>query len=133
MTEYPYNLIPKDKLDVSTIDRLFELSDAEMDLIVYDLLKWIQDMNWPVAGKIVDVLSNRHIILEPHIIKILSAKQNDNIWKYWIIASLISNLKDKPSYEIVSAIKRIAEHPTKNELAEEVDIVAKKVLFELKS
>lgn len=30
MTEYPYNLIPKDKLDVSTIDRLFELSDAAL-------------------------------------------------------------------------------------------------------
>lgn len=49
MNEHPYNLIPNDKFYTSNIDTLLGLSDNEMKLIIYDLLKWTQNMNWPVA------------------------------------------------------------------------------------
>jgi len=102
-----------------------------MEPIIIGLLKWTQDMNWPVAVKIVDVLIHRGRILEPYIIDILSPEQNDDIWKYWIISDLIPKLTDKPSQRIISEINRIAEYPTNGELAEEVNIVAKNTLRKL--
>lgn len=131
MYENLYELVPKDKFDTSNIDRLLRLSDNEMKFIVGDLLKWIQDMNWPVAIRIVDVLAQRAGILESHILEILSPEQNDDIWKYWIISDLIPRLKDKLSQRIISAIKRIAVHPTTGECMEEVDVAAKRVLCKL--
>ncbi len=131
MNGFPYTLIPKDKFDTSNIDALLDLSDNEMEPIILGLLKWTQDMNWPVAVKIVDVLIHRGRILEPYIIDILSPEQNDDIWKYWIISDLIPKLTDKPSQRIISEINRIAEYPTNGELAEEVNIVAKNTLRKL--
>ncbi len=128
----PHNLVPRDKFDMSNTDKLLKLSDAEIEPLLWDLLQWTQDMNWPVASEIVHVLSNRGNILEPYILKILSAKQDDAIWKYWILSNLLPRFTDQPSQEIILAIKRIAEHPTKDEISEEADAAAKIFLKLLK-
>ncbi len=131
MNGHPYNLVPKDKFDTSNIDKLRGLSDDEIRLIIPELLKWTQDMNWPVANEIVDILIDRGGILEPYILEILSQNQNDDIWTYWIISVLIPKLTDKPSQKIISEIKRIAENPTNSELCEEVNTAAINTLRKL--
>jgi hypothetical protein len=77
------DLIPKDKYDVSNIDKLYSLTDDEIEPIIYDLLEWIQDYNWPVAQKLVPVLKKREDIIFPYVIDIL--RGDDSMWKYWIM------------------------------------------------
>lgn len=81
------DLVPKDKHDISNINKLYNLSDEEMKLIVYDLLEWIQDYNWPVAQELVPLLKEREDIIFPYMSDIL--RGDDFMWKYWIMDLII--------------------------------------------
>lgn len=76
-----HQLIQKDKFDIATADKLSNYSYDEIRLIVPDLLIWIQDMNWPVAGPISKYLQSISEYLTDDIVMIL--KGTDDIWKYW--------------------------------------------------
>lgn len=76
-------LIPKDKFDIETVDRLSDYSFDEVRQIAPDLLTWIQDMNWPVAKPISKYLQSISEHLTEDIIKIL--KGTDDTWKYWTL------------------------------------------------
>lgn len=121
-------LLPKDKSDTSTIDKLKYLSDEEIMPIIPDLLEWLQDINWIVAPYIADVLLQHQKISERFIAELLSENQNDDIWKYWIINELLLKWDDIPCNEIMTELSRIGKFPTKGEKIEEADVSAKKCL-----
>ncbi len=81
------DLVPKDKHDKSNIDKLYYLTDKEIKPIIYDLLEWLQDYNWPVAEEIKKVLWKRENLVFPYISSILNS--DDEQWKYWIIELII--------------------------------------------
>lgn len=93
------DLVPKDKHDVSNIDKLYNLTDEEMKTIVYDLLEWVQDYNWPVAQELVSVLKEREDIIFPYMSDIL--RGDDFMWKYWIMDLIIPDF----SFEHKNALK----------------------------
>ncbi len=79
------DLIPKNMHDIS--NKLYSLTDDEMKTIIYDLLEWVQDYNWPVAQELVPVLKEREDIIFPYMSDIL--RGDDFMWKYWIMDLLI--------------------------------------------
>lgn len=93
------DLVPKDKHDISNINKLYNLSDEEMKPIVYNLLEWIQDYNWPVAQELVPVLKEREDIIFPYVSDIL--RGDDFMWKYWIMDLIIPDF----SFEHKNALK----------------------------
>lgn len=93
------NLIPKNKHDISNIDKLYVLTDDEIKPIIYDLLEWIQDYNWPVAQELIPVLKERENIIFPYISDIL--RGDDFMWKYWVMDLLIPDF----SFEHKNALK----------------------------
>lgn len=121
-------LLPKDKSDTSTIDKLKCLSNEEIMPIIPDLLEWLQDINWIVAPYIADVLLQHQKISERFIAELLSENQKDDIWKYWIINELLLKWDDIPCNEIMTELSRISKFPTKGEKTEEADVSAKKCL-----
>ena len=80
-------LLPKNKFDNSNINRLFLLTDEEIKPIIYELLEWTQDYNWPIAKEIIPVLLEREDLIFPYIREILQS--NDEEWIYWIIKLLL--------------------------------------------
>ena len=86
-------LLPKNKFDDSNIDKLYELTDEEIKPIIYDLLEWLQDYNWPIAPQIEKVLILRENLVFPYISTILSG--NDVMWKCWIMLYLIPNFSEE--------------------------------------
>ena len=74
-----FHLIPKDKFDISFIDELKTINVNTVDPILGDLLEWLQDINWPVAKELVDILPRFHQKLVPHIQMVFNS--NDDIWK----------------------------------------------------
>jgi len=119
-------LIPKDKFDIETVDKLSNYSFDELRPIVPDLLTWIQDMNWPVAGPISKYLQSISEHLTEDIIKIL--KGTDDIWKYWTL-HVFGLWTTKPlDKEIIKEIERIATRPTQGERDEQVDEIARKII-----
>lgn len=61
------SLVPKSKYDDSCIELLKAIDVDEVTPILPNLLIWIQDMNWPVAQKIIEVLPRFHAGLVPVI------------------------------------------------------------------
>ncbi|AEW03054.1 hypothetical protein A4D02_03400 [Niastella koreensis] len=79
-------LIPQHKDDQKVIESLKQLSFEEIKPIIPDLLEWLQDINWPIAGPVADILEPFSDSIVPDIIKIL--RTNDGLWKLWILTTL---------------------------------------------
>ena len=122
--EYIRDLLPKDKFDTASLERLMSLSDEQINEIIPDLLEWIQDMNWPVAPCIITVLAKHRKATERHLIALLKPEQEDAEWKLHIIASLLNEWPSYSDDKIVAEIVRIASYPTEAERLEEVDVAA---------
>ena len=112
------DLIPKDKGDVKTAERLKNYSFEEVKSIIPELLEWIQDMNWPVARPIANYLESIAEYLTDDIIKILNG--DDDVWKYWCVSVFGLNATKPITPKLMMEFKRIATNPTQGEILEEV-------------
>lgn len=113
-----YDLVPKNKFDNSNLGLLKTIEPEKASPILNGLLEWIQDINWPVALELLDILPRFHSGLVPHIKAVLNS--GDNIWKNWIL--LMIKQFPKETIELLSfEIKRIVEYPTESELADETN------------
>ncbi|WP_202701928.1 DUF5071 domain-containing protein [Flavobacterium sp. UGB4466] len=117
------NLIPKDKFDFETVEKLKNYSFEEIESIIPDLLKWLQDMNWPVSRPIAAFLIPYCEKISSEILKILQSQ--DQVWKYWILDTFGEIIKDQM---VLNEIERIAKDPTKDEIDEEVSEIATKII-----
>lgn len=123
------DLIPKDKFDVSSFDQLMALSDDEIGEIIPEILKWIQDMNWPVAPSMIKVLASHRAATEKYLPVLLKPEQKDDEWKRNIIMYLLVEWTSYPVDDHLSSeIKRIAENPTDGEREELADKAAQEFM-----
>ena len=95
------------------------------------LLTWVQDINWPVALPIIEVLSEYGADLVEPITEVLQG--NDEAWKYYLIVYLIPRIEMSAVKELEPEILRIALFPTKAELSEEVNEVAEEFIKVLRA
>lgn len=116
-------LIPKHKDDQNVIDGLKKLSFYQLEPTIPNLLIWLQDMNWPIAGPIAEVLKPFGNRITAEIIKIL--KTGDDGWEWNVLAIFARNTTDPL---LLSEIERIAKFPTKSEIDGEVDLEAMAIL-----
>jgi len=119
------DLVPKDKFDIDSAQRAISAGYPIINPILPKLLTWIQDLNWPVAQKLVPFLATIGEPLESEVRKILEG--HDEMWKYWTMKEVISKsapLRAKLKVELL----RLSEHPTESERNNEVDLIAKDIL-----
>jgi len=120
------NFIPKNKSDLVACDYLERTSAAEVAPYIPELLEWLQDANWPVAGPVSKKLVSIGADVEPPIVNIL--KGSDEMWKYWVISLVLVPRVPNLSEETVNAVKKIAINPTLAEKEDEVNLNAKELL-----
>lgn len=112
-------LIPKDKGDLLPAYKLEDYTYEEIKSIIPQLMEWLQDMNWPVAGILAENLLRYQNDLEEEIMFVMNT--NDEMWKYWVISIFGKSTK---STMIQERINQIATCPTQNEIDCEVNLVA---------
>lgn len=95
------DLIPVHKGDDRGIEHLKKRSFEEIQPIVPELLKWLQDVNWTIASDIAEILHPFVNRMVPEIIDIM--KTDDGIWKYWILCTFGRNFKH-PVYSPSNAL-----------------------------
>ena len=120
------DLIPKDKFDNSTINQLCRLTDDEMQPIIFDLLEWLQDYNWPIAKDILPIVVLHQNIAMPHILTILQG--NDIMWQYWVIELVIPYLIDPNKQLVKSELERLSSLEIIDEDIEEIVKLSKNCL-----
>lgn len=122
------DLVPKDKFDFSGMDALRGLSEEEIAPVLPELLVWMKDMNWPVAGEMPALLAAHGEAVVPCIIEVLRPEQPECDWKYYIITALLPLLKEETLCRIRPCLERIADEPTPEERDEGADVEAAELL-----
>ena len=117
-------LIPKDKFDLDAAKRLSLATPKQVSAVATPLLEWIADMNWPVALEIIHVLPKFHKELLPSIEPILLNRENDIIWKYWIISQLLIQFPKESLLTLLPIIQEYADLIPHNEDEEDLKEVS---------
>jgi len=119
-------VVPKDKSDVEFINELAKHDIQEVKSVVPELLTWLQDYNWPAAEHVADYLAKYSNDIEDEILSVL--KGSDDVWKYWVVFTLVLHSKVEPNEAIMEEVRRIANTPTASEKVEEVDEIAQEAI-----
>lgn len=111
-------LIPRTKMDYERVELLKNASKEKIVPILPELLEWLQDMNWPIAQDIEDIIANYEEYLIPHIRAVLKTK--DGSWKYFLLHGLINRLSNEKLLELKPELLQIKFSPTNDEQLEEL-------------
>lgn len=119
------DLVPKNKFDIETAEKLNQYSIEEIRSIVPALLEWLQDANWPVAYPVKLYLAKHVKHIQDEIFEVFET--DDTLWKYWVLLLLGKGIDDE---RLIDEIKRIAVAPTNSEKEEELDQMAHELIAE---
>jgi hypothetical protein len=117
--------VPRHKSDNYRAEKLKQYTYEEVKPIIPDLLKWLQDMNWPVALPVATYLCTISDRISGDIASILRGE--DEVWKYWCLNVFVVSAASIPP-EILSEVKRIASTPTQGEIGESLHELAVEIL-----
>ena len=119
-------LLPRNKYDVDSAEKIKKMDRNLILPLLPGLLIFTQDMNWPVAPSVLEILLTFPIEIVPHVKNVLSS--DDDNWKWFILHFLIIELPVESKIQFREYLTRVAETPTQNEIAEELAEIAKKIL-----
>ncbi|MGX2958806.1 DUF5071 domain-containing protein [Peribacillus sp. JNUCC 23] len=119
-------LLPRNQYDVDWVEKIKKLDRNKNLPLLPDLLVFTQDMNWPVAPSVLEMLLTFPREIVPHVQDVLSS--DDDNWKWFILHYLVIELPVESRVQFKEYLTKVAETPTQNELAEELDKIAKEIL-----
>lgn len=118
--------LPLNIYDVDKVEKLKKLDRNVLEPLLPDLLEYTQDMNWPVASGVVEILLTFPKEIVSHVQAILSS--NDDNWKWFILHFLVIKLPVESQVQFKQYLIRVAQTPTQNEIAEELDEISKEIV-----
>ncbi|MBO0603552.1 DUF5071 domain-containing protein [Sporosarcina sp. E16_3] len=118
--------LPRNKFDFESVNKIRKMEKKNIIPLIPGLLKWIQDMNWPIAPEVAEILLASPKEIVPYIKNVFST--DDNIWKFWCLEYLVKNLSPEYRKLLISDLKRLNSMPTEGEKLEEVDLKAREIL-----
>ena len=118
--------LPRNKHDIERVDQLKNLSRKELMPLLPGLMEWIQDMNWPIATEVVEILLPFSNEIVPLVKDVLAT--NDDVWKYWCLECLVKRFPVELQMQLKNDLVRLVEKPTEGEKLEELAGAAMKIL-----
>lgn len=118
-------LLPSTKMETHKAEALVSLGYPTVEPVLSTIMEWMQDMNWPVAQVFQPFLASIGKPLVPHVQKVLETK--DEIWKHWVLQFVVAESNELMEF-FMPELQRLATHPTANEHAEELDVLAQTIL-----
>lgn len=119
-------ILPRDKHDTLAVDRLSQLGYPIISPVLPELMKWLQDANWPVARPISDLLVEIGKPVVPLLQEVL--KGDDAIWKYWCLELVVRRLPSDAISALHPELERLARCPGDSDRQEKVDVSANSLL-----
>ncbi|MEK4426209.1 DUF5071 domain-containing protein [Solibacillus sp. FSL K6-1523] len=99
-------MIPKNKHDLEAVNELHQMPESEVIPLLPQLLEWIQDMNWPVAESVLEVLLQYPTELTPHVEEVLLGE--DDMWIYWCLVRVFPELPYFSKLVLANAVEQLA-------------------------
>ena len=106
--------VPKSKRDPAAVANAETLGFPALNPIIGDLLKWVQDINWPIAPRVAILLRSAGPEIVPHVLEVL--RGDDTVWKCWVLSHIVGYLPADLWQALRSDVERIAHHPTHEEV-----------------
>jgi hypothetical protein len=126
MNNYKH-LIPTNKFDTEKIRQLVKVDRKDIVPILPQLMEWIQDMNWPVAMPVLELLVTFPEEVVPLIKDVIAT--DDGNWKYWCLRDLVPRLPLDSQKLLKDELLKLAHFPTEDDKAEELDELAGDILL----
>lgn len=104
------HLLPRHKADTDRVKMIKNMDREQIVPLLPDLLEWIQDMNWPVAPSVLELLLTFPKEIVPHVQDALSSE--DDNWKWFILHFLVIKLQVESRVQFREYLTRVAETPT---------------------
>ncbi|MEK3917236.1 DUF5071 domain-containing protein [Paenibacillus sp. FSL H7-0331] len=123
------DLIPRNKFDFERVYELKKLDVKVLKPILPYLFEWIQDINWPIATEIAQILVECKEEGLPNIRLIL--KGDDYDWKYFCLTAVVKDLPKEIKKELTRDLERLTFNPSKDDVLFEIDIEAGIILSEI--
>jgi hypothetical protein len=130
-------LLPSGKHDIVAVQKLRVLKCEEVKPLVEFLLTWLQDINWPIALPIAEILSQHPGILGNPVLNILLLEKSDDSWRNYVLEHIVVKMVEEgewlPDGEewkgLKGELERLVMYPTKVEKEDwEMDVTATEVL-----
>jgi hypothetical protein len=121
--------LPSDKFDFERVNKIKKSEKKDIIPLLPGLLEWIQDMNWPIAPEIAEILMTFPKEIVPHIRNVLST--DDDIWKFWCLEYLVKKFSTEDKELLKTELIRLSTTPTEGEMLEEVDLKAREILYSI--
>jgi len=120
------SFVPKNKSDYESIERLKTLKDKEIEQIALELLEWVQDINWPIAREICELLIPLDTKIISGIKSVLST--DDYEWIDNCLSYIVKFLSKDAILEIEEELMRIVLTPNNEEIEMELPKLSKEIL-----
>ncbi|WP_197081653.1 DUF5071 domain-containing protein [Paenibacillus sp. E194] len=118
--------LPTDKCDYDSIDRLKSLKPEELQRIIPELLEWTQDINWPVAPKIIEILIPLDKLLLPQLRVILRCNEYD--WIENCLWYLVRRLNSDTLLELRNELVMLSKSTNPNFIEYEIPQICKEIM-----
>jgi hypothetical protein len=119
-------LLPQTKTDCEAVERLSQLSEAELLPLLPGLAEWLEDTNWPVSRPTWNFLLSHVAELEPFIVEVLMG--HDDIWKCNLLRLVKQSALSTLSTPMRELTERIAHSPTVGERENDTAEAARELL-----
>lgn len=116
-------------MDYETIELLKSQDHLTLESIAEPLLEWIQDINWPIAQDIIEILIPLDTKLIPSIRNVLNS--NDFEWIYNCLNFLVSRLSLIVIKQLKSDLKNLEVRNQAEILEYEIPNLVEKILCKL--
>lgn len=126
---YKDDLVPKGKFDFDTVSELEKASMEDVIPILPDLFEWTEDVNWPIAPKLSEVLSKFGEAVIPYIKHYL--KHPAGLDEYGTYFFLMPKLSKEQLELIRDDLIQIWKNPTEFQKEEEYDKLAAEYIEKL--
>ncbi|MFD2114795.1 DUF5071 domain-containing protein [Paenibacillus yanchengensis] len=121
------NKLPRNKFDFERVNTIKKMNKKDIVPLLPGLLEWMQDMNWPIAPEVANILISFPKEIIPHIKDVFST--SDDIWKFWCLEYLVKELPSQYMELLRSDLIKLATTSTMGEELEEVDKKASQILL----
>lgn len=118
--------LPTDKCDYDSIDRLKSLKPEELQRIIPELLEWTQDINWPVAPKIIEILLPLDKLLLPQLKVILRCNEYD--WIEICLLGIVEELKTETIVGLKEELLMLSKSTNPNFIEYEIPQICKDIM-----
>lgn len=99
-------MMPKDKFDLVAVEQLKQAQAEDILPNLPHMLEWMQDLNWPVAEPMIEVLLHYPTEITPYVEGILQG--NDETWIYNCLVAIVPRLPFFSKLVLVNAVEQLA-------------------------